>query len=489
MIGSVCVGCTNQIATIAGCVIIMLKLESEVWRGKNTAPDEDFLLKTELSRRLYREVRDLPVIDYHNHLCLGDLQRNRQYKNLYEIWMEPDPYKHRLMRICGVPEDYITGDKSDYEKFLKWCEIFPDLVGTPVFDWARLELDRVFGIDLLPSRETADEIWQRANACLQEPGFRACELVKSFGVEYAAPCVSVCDDLQVFDEITWLAPSLRGDDITAPTPDFAEKLAAITGKTITSLKDYRESLEIRIRELARVGCRFSDHALDSGFTYIEDDGENERRFQKLLAGAVLSREDSTALACEILRMVSQLYARQDFTMQLHIGAKRETSTRLRKLAGPAGGYAGIGNSADIDSLTAFLDDLEKNDALPSVLLFTLNPTDNAMFATLSGSYSSDTGKPVIRQGPAWWWCDHMDGIREMLDKYSVYSVLSTFVGMTTDSRSILSFARHEYFRRVLCKWIGEKAERGEVPDDFELWVPIVRKICYENAKKQIGGRP
>lgn len=468
----------------------MLKCEIVAGNVENSAPDADFLLDTELSRRLYREVCSLPVIDYHNHLCIGDLQENRKYKNLYELWIEPDPYKHRLMRICGVPEAYITGGKSDYEKFFRWCEIFPNLVGTPVFDWARLELVRVFDISVLPSRESADEIWEKANAFLQEDRFRACNLAKSFDVEYAAPCVSVCDDLQFFDGVQWLAPSLRGDDITAPTPDFAERLSVLTGKKIRSLEDFRESLGLRIRELARVGCRFSDHALDSGFTYIEDDGKNEGRFQKMLSGEILSPEDSRALACEILRIVSALYAQQDFTMQLHIGAKRQTSTRLRKLAGPVGGYAGIGNSADIASLTAFLDDLEKAGDLPSVLLFTLNPVDNAMFATLCGSYSSDTGKPVIRQGPAWWWCDHMDGIREMLDKYAVYSVLSTFAGMTTDSRSILSLTRHEYFRRVLCKWIGEKAERGEVPDDFALWAPIVRKMCYENARERIrnGGK-
>lgn len=463
----------------------MTKCEKTDFEKDIDITKEDFLLKTPLSRRLFQEVQGLPVIDFHNHLSLEDIQRNRKYKNLYDLWIKPDPYKHRLMRICGVREEYITGDRSDYEKFYKWCEIFPRIVGTPVFDWARMELFRIFDITVMPDENTASFIWEKTNQCLSQEEFRVCSLMKRFSVEYAAPCISVCDDLSGFEGVEWLAPSLRGDDITALNKEFVEKLKTLTEIEIHDLTSLRQGLRLRIGELARVGCHFADHALDCGFIYQRDDGRNEERFQNLLNGKMLSEQDRKALGCEILRILSALYAEQGWTLQLHIGAKRETSSRLRKLAGATGGFAGIGNSADVASLTTFFDDLEQEEALPSVLLFAMNPSDNAVFATLSGSYSSNKGVPVISQGPAWWWCDHMDGMQEMLDKFSAYSVLSTFVGMTTDSRSILSFVRHEYFRRLLCKWIGEKAEKGEVPDSFELWAPIVKKLCYENAKERI----
>lgn len=449
--------------------------------------EKTYLLTTKYAQRLYFEVCEkLPIIDYHNHLSVSELKENKNYKNLYHIWLKPDPYKHRLMRIMGIEEEYITGIKSDYEKFEKWCEIFPLLIGTPVYDWSLLELDRVFGINIIPSGKSAKEIWDKANSLLSTEEFKPLEILKKFNVSYLAPCVSIVDDYTLFQGLEGISPSLRGDDIVALSKDFVEMLGEKTALKIKSLSDFKNAVSDRISRLKECGLCFTDHALDSGFFYIKDDGKNEERFDMLLGGGKLSEEDRAALSSEILRILGSVYKKHGLTMQLHIGAQRKTSDRLRNLAGAAGGYAGIGNCVNVKALTEFLNDLEQNSALPKTLLFTLNPSDNAVMSILSGSYSEDGTEALVSQGPAWWWCDHMQGIKEMLNHMTTYGVLSTFIGMTTDSRSILSFVRHEYFRRVLCMWIGEKIEAGELPDEPETWEKVVKRICYFNAKKIIN---
>lgn len=447
---------------------------------------ENYLLTTPLAQQLYHQVaKNLPIIDYHNHLCVADIQNNRQFQNLYEIWLATDPYKHRLMRICGVEEAYITGEKAPYEKFQKWCEVFGSLAGTPVYDWSLAELQSVFGIDLVPAPETAREIWDTAEKLLAIPEFFAGSYLKKFNVEYAAPCAGIRDDLSAFANLPGLAPSLRGDDILAPDQTFFRELSQVSGIRVTDMETLREALKVRIAQFAEVGCKFSDHALDNGFAYIRDDGKNDRRLQAALSGEALDLADAQALRSEMLRILGKIYRQCHMVMQLHIGAQRYTSTRLRNLVGPAGGFAGIGNTLDVKSLTALFDDLEQADGLPKTIVFTLNPADNAPISILSGSYARDGVAALVTQGPAWWWCDHMQGMKQMLSEFASYSVLSTFVGMTTDSRSLLSFSRHDYFRRVLCMWIGEKVTAGEFPGDFSVWKPIVEKICYQNAKNML----
>jgi glucuronate isomerase len=236
-----------------------------------------------------------------------------------------------------------------------------------------------------------------------------------------------------------------------------------------------------------VGCRFTDHALDNGFTYRPDDGKNAQRFADLLAGNPLSQEDKTCLTGKVLSELMSQYASFGFTVQLHIGAQRTTSTRLRTIAGPAGGYAAIGSTVDVLSLTNFLDAVEQSEhGMPRVLLFTLNPADNAVMATLSGSYSKDGYEAFVSQGPAWWWCDHYEGMTDMLNTFVAHSVLSTFIGMTTDSRSVLSFVRHDYFRRILCQWIADKVSCGRMPEDEALLCDLIRRVCYQNAKNRLG---
>ena len=436
--------------------------------------DHNFLLTGPTAVRLYESVRDLPVIDWHNHLPVKDLAEDRQYADLTELWVASDPYKHRAMRICGVPEKLITGPASPYEKFAAWSKVLPQLAGNPLYHWSQLELQRVFKIDETLNPATAEKIWHHANEKLSDPGFSARGLLNKFEVEYAAPCAGSGDDLSGFSGLEGIVPSLRGDDLfglTAPLFEQSEDFA-----------DLRVRLEKKLREFHAAGCRFADHALDAGFVYIPDDGKNETRFVRFREKNLPDTERA-ALACAVLRILGGAYAEMGWTLQLHIGALRQTSSRLRAAAGPAGGYAGIGPTCDIRSLAALLDDLEKSAAgLPRVILYTLNPADHAAFAVLSGAFPGDGERGKVTLGPAWWYCDHILGMRDCFENIAAYGVLSVFPGMTTDSRSLLSFVRHEYFRRVFCAWLAEKAARDEIPSDFSILKDVAEKVCYYNAK-------
>ncbi len=448
--------------------------------------NKDFLLTSKLAKTLYKEVKELPVIDYHNHLSKADIVNNRKFANITELWIAPDPYKHRLMRIKGVDEKYITGDATDFEKFEKWCSVFPELLGTPVYDWCLMELSTIFGIETFPSAETAKELWDELNLKLSDDAYSAVELLKKANVEYAAPCASITEDVSVYVGNDMFAPSLRGDDIVAPDTKFIAALADCTGKTIASLSDFYDALKLRLDEFAKAGCVFSDHALDDSFIYEEDDGNADKYFAKVLKGRELDADEAALLKSEILRFMACEYACRNFVMQLHIGALRKTSSRLRRIAGAAGGFAGIGSDINISEVTRFLDDVESAAGyLPKTVLFTLNPSYNAALSILSGSYSKDGVGAVVSQGPAWWWCDHITGMREVFESLAVYSTLSEFVGMTTDSRSFLSFVRHDYFRRTLCSYLADKVERGDFPERIDDLKLIARKMCYQNAKDLI----
>ena len=449
---------------------------------------QDYLLTTPLARKLYQEIaRPLPLIDYHNHLSIQDIAQNRTYDNIAELWLLSDPYKHRAMRICGVPERDITGSSSPKEKFTAWCRIFPQLLGNALYDWSQMEMEWIFHIKDPIREENAELIWHKANEKLKQPEYSARGLLAQFGVEYAAPCTSLCDDLSPYEALPGIAPSLRGDDMLAPTPALIRKLEQLTSQKIHTFADYVTAIRKRLTDFHTVGCRFSDHALDNGFTYITEDGRQEQHFQQILLEKTLEPGDHASLISGILRAVAKEYAALGWTMQLHIGAQRYTSSRLRDLVGPAGGFAGIGHTADVLSLTRMLDDMEQPDGLPRTLLFTLNPADNEVMSILSGSYTGDGIRAKVSQGPAWWWCDHLNGMRQVFETQASCSVLSTFVGMTTDSRSILSMLRHDYYRRALCGWLGEKVKTGEYPDDYELLGSIVRKLSYENISNILKG--
>ena len=429
----------------------------------------DFLLTSKTAVRLYDSVKSLPIIDYHNHLSLADLEQNKRFFELYDLWIKPDPYKHRAMRMCGVPEKYITGSAKNYEKFVKWCETLPRLLGNPLYDWSLMELKTVFGIDELPSAKNAQKIYMYCNEYLENNVVSAKSLLQKFNVEFACPCASLVDDIRMFEGNDHIFPSLRGDDLISPAPELINKLGRITDIRITDTDSFELAVQKRLDEFCRYGLVFADHALDNGFIFEKNAAKGSPSY--------------------ILEFLGKEYSRRNIIMQLHLGAQRYTSTRLRAAAGAAGGFAAIGNSIDICSLTALLDTLDMSEyGLPGTVLFTLNPADNALVSVLSGSYSKDGVSGLVTQGPAWWWCDHKHGITDMLENTAAFSVLSNFPGMTTDSRSFLSFVRHDYFRRILCDWIGQKVENGAFICSEDHLKDLIFKLCYGNAKTIINNR-
>lgn len=443
--------------------------------------NKDFLLEGQTAKNLYAFAKDLPIIDYHNHLSLDEIKINKRFTDVYDLWIKPDPYKHRAMRMCGVEERYITGDATNEEKFIKWCETIPKLIGNPLYHWSLMELKTVFDISDMPNKENALHIYKLCNKYLAENIISVNSLLDDFNVEYACPCASIIDDVQFFENNSRLSPSLRGDDIVNPTVEFIKKLEEITQSQITDINAFKREVSNRFDYFQKCGCVFSDHALDNGFRFFEDDGHNDERFISLLKKDI-NDENKEKLSVHLLTFLGKEYSKRNFVMQLHIGAERFTSTKLRNKVGPAGGFAGIGNSVNVTLLTKFLDALDLSDyGLPKTVLFTLNPSDNALISVLSGSYSKDGVKGLITQGPAWWWCDHKLGLEDMLENTSAFSVLSNFIGMTTDSRSILSFVRHDYFRRILCNWIGEKIDVGEFICSKQQIENLTYDLCYGNA--------
>lgn len=424
---------------------------------------ENYLLKTKEAQRLYSEyVKELPIIDFHNHVSVADMATDRRFENLYELWLACDPYKHRLMRICGVEERLITGDASPFEKFAKYCEVFPYLAGNPVYDWSRMELSRVFGIEEPPSLENARYLYDKCGEMLASAEFSANAILSRFHIEYQSPVATLLEDLSLFDGKR-VAPSLRGDELLSPSPEFVARLAQKVGVEVTDTESYMKAISLRLDSFSQKGCRFADHALDAGFFENDTDGKK--------------RDILTRLAAE--------YKKRGWTLLLHLGAKRKTSTRLAKLAGAAGGYAAVGAGVDPSALCALLDGMELGGGLPDTVLFPLNMNDQAPLAVLQGSFSEDGIPSKVQLGPAWWWCDHALGIENTLNCIASFGVVSQFIGMTTDSRSILSFVRHDYFRRILCSWLVQRNESGELDLPASLQGEILRKICYENAKNKL----
>ena len=435
------------------------------------------MLNSPLAEELYSGIEHLPLIDWHNHLAVADLKNDRKFSNITELWLKSDPYKHRAMRICGVPEKFITGNSSDYEKFEAWFRTLPQLAGNPLFFWSALELERIFGIsgdwNVLSPRKLYDQLGEM----LADERFSARSLLKHFQVEYAAPCAAAGDDLTAFDGMESIVPSLRGDDIC--------NLEYAPFRECDSLEEAEELLAGTVASFHSHGCRFADHALDCDFEYLRDDGKNAERFMLWKKG-VLPEAEKNALQCRVLRCLGREYARNDWILQLHIGALRKTSGRLRAAAGAAGGYAGIGSGCNMTSLATLLDDLERSVAgMPRVILYTLNPAAHAPFAVLSGSFTGNGVRGNVSLGPAWWYCDHVYGIRDCLENVAAYGVLSVFPGMTTDSRSILSFVRHEYFRRIFCSFLAEKSRKDELPDDIGILRMLAENAAYNNAAEMI----
>ena len=376
---------------------------------------------------IYSVVKDLPIIDWHNHLDLRMLAQDAPLGSLYEVWVKADPYKHRAMRICGEAERLITGDAPEAEKWAAWMRTLPKLVGNPLFVWSKMEIEWLFGDGV--SRKD----WWRDIGNVSIAEWTPSKMLSRFNVESMCPCVGARDPLPEMPP--FVRPSLRmnaGDEISAA--DLARFNAA--------------------------GCKVVDISVDDG-SDLETHGES------------------------LFRVVSYA-AEHGWTMLLHLGALRSTSGRLRVAAGPAGGYAAMRAPVDPSAVARFLDRLESASALPRTILLSLNPEAHAQLAVLSGSFVGEGMPGKVQLGPAWWWCDHEEGIVDVLEKNASYGVLSTFAGMTTDSRSLLSFVRHDYFRRLLSNWISGKIASGSFPDDDGLLRPILENVCYGNARSVLN---
>ena len=424
--------------------------------------NENFLLKSDGALRLYFEVaKDLPIIDFHNHIAVADIKTDKKYDNIVDLWLSPDPYKHRLMRICGVDEHFITGEAEPIEKFQKYCEVFPFLAGNPVYDWSRMELWSVFGVNDAINGQNAKMIYDKTNEMLHSPEFSNNGILSRFNIEYQSPVATLLEDLSNFDgEKT--APSLRADDLLSPTTNFKTELSSKSGVEIVDDATYIKAVSVILDRFSASGCRFADHSLDAGF--FEDDLDGKKT--------------------EMLVSLGNEYAKRGWTLLLHLNAKRRTSPRLLSIAGPAGGFAAAGESFPISAVADTLGRMEQN-GLPDTVLFPLNMSDQAPLSILQGSYSENGVPSKVQLGPAWWWCDHKLGIENTLNCIASFGVVSGFIGMTTDSRSILSFVRHDYFRRLLCSWLDQQNVKGEWDMPFDIQNEIIKKICYENVKSKI----
>ncbi len=459
--------------------------------------NKDFLLKNKIAKRLYHDcAATLPIIDYHNHLSPSDIAEDRCFANLTELWVAHDPYKHRAMRIAGVPEAVITGDCAPRAKFDAWAASVEKTAGGPLYHWSALELQRFFGIDKPLTSETADFIWSEVNEKLASPEYFAQSFLKKCNVETLCTSDLILDDLRNHRELqrssmkAAVLPSLRGDDILAvDSPGYLQwlkRLGELSRQSVNSYEDFCAALSVQLVNMDLCGCKLADHALDP-LKYLKNSPqETAALFAKRLKSEALTDSEFVKLKSGMLLWLASNYKGRGWTMQLHIGAQRFTSSRLRKLAGASGGYAAAGSCCDIAMLCELLDHLESQDALPNTILYTLNPEDSAAFAILTGSYAEDGVSGKIQFGPAWWYNDHIMGMRNQLETLANYGLLSTFIGMTTDSRSLLSLSRHEYFRRILCQTIGEWVDADIMPDDPALLERVVKGICYTNAKEYLG---
>jgi len=454
--------------------------------------DREFLLTTETGSRLFHEhAEHCPIIDYHNHLSAKEIYQRRRYENLTQLWLEADHYKWRCMRVCGVPEKYVTGDAPAFDKFLHFARIMPRLIGSPVYHWAHLELQRYFGIDTPLTEQTAQEIWDKTCALLQSDGFDAVSLLAKADVRVLCTTDDPADDLQWHLKLAEdrtvpfrTLPSFRPDRfLHIDQPAWRTALQQLGDRygTVTDWVSLQIALRGALDFFCAAGCRVTDHGF-LHFRYAA--GDPAPIMAKALAGKTLTEAEIAVYQGALLRFLGTEYAARQLVMQLHLGPIRNTSPRLMAAFGPDAGGDSIGAATDPFLLSAFLGDLEGTDVLPRTILYNLNPADSDMLATMAVNFGADGAK--VQYGAAWWLHDHIRGISRQLDLLMETGLLSGSVGMLTDSRSFVSFARHEYFRRILCDKLGQLVESGQYPCDMDLLGQLVEDICHRNAVTYFG---
>ncbi len=461
---------------------------------------DDFLLESEEARALFFDYAEkLPIIDYHCHLSPKDIASGRNFENLTQIWLAGDHYKWRAMRTCGVGERFITGEASEREKFQKWAETVPKTLRNPLYHWTHLELRRPFGItDRLLGPDTAQSIWDECGEKLRTPEFSTQGLLKQMNVEVVCTTDDPLDDLAPHRELaksgqlkTRVLPTFRPDkamDVVDPKAfaSYTTRLGEVAGQDVGSFAAFLMALDKRHAFFHEQGCRLSDHGLET--VYAEDYTERDvaTAYQQLMRGESLSLPLALKFKSAVQRELSIMDHARGWVQQLHLGALRNNNSRMMRVLGPDTGFDSIGDFEVARPLAKFLDRLDTDNRLAKTILYNVNPRDNELLATMLGNFQDGSVPGKIQYGSAWWFLDQLDGMGKQLEALSNMGLLSQFVGMLTDSRSFLSYPRHEYFRRMLCNILGNEMKRGLIPNDLPLVGQMVSDISYYNARRYFG---
>ncbi len=460
--------------------------------------DEDFLLQNVTAQKLYHEfAKEMPIIDYHNHLSPEQIARDVNFENLTQLSLYDDHYKWRAMRTNGVDEKYITGNATDYEKFGKWAATVPYTLRNPLYHWTHLELQRYFNIDTLLSPATAKEIYDECSAKLKMPAFSVKNLLRKMNVKVLCTTDDPTDSLDHHRKIKAdgfeikVLPAFRPDkamnvDDVAGFKSYVNKLQEVSGILIATWSEYLQALKTRHDFFAEIGCTISDHGLEQLYAVDYTDAEIKNIFRKLTAGESISQPENIKFKSAMLVQFALWDNEKNWVQQYHLGALRNNNTRMLKTLGADTGWDSIGDFSQAKQLSKFLNRLDNTNQLAKTILYNLNPADNELLATMTGNFNDGTVAGKIQFGASWWFLDQKDGITKQLNTLSNMGLLSKFIGMLTDSRSFMSYPRHEYFRRILCNILGEEMENGELPDDINLIGRLIQDICYNNAKDYFG---
>lgn len=460
--------------------------------------DENFLLSTETAQTLFHEYAEkMPILDYHCHIDPEEIAKDRKFENITQVWLGGDHYKWRQMRSNGVEEKYITGDASDREKFQKWAETLEKAMGNPLYHWSHLELQRYFGYTGTLNGETAEEVWNLCNEKLQQDDRSVRNLIRSSGVTLLCTTDDPADSLKWHRVIAedpefdvQVLPAWRPDKaMNLEKPDYKEylgRLGEAAKVDIRSFADLQTALVKRMEFFQQMGCKVSDHGLEYVMYLPATEEEVEAIFQKRLAGEPITQEEEVKFKTAFMIFAGREYHRLGWVMQLHYGCKRDNNKRRYRQLGPDTGYDCINNYTPSSQMVDFLNALEETGELPKTILYSLNPNDNAAIGAAIGCFQDSEAIGKIQQGAAWWFNDHKVGMMEQMTTLANLGLLGNFIGMLTDSRSFLSYTRHEYFRRILCELIGGWVENGEYPDDKKRLGKMVEDICYRNAVRYFG---
>lgn len=458
---------------------------------------DDFLLTNKTASRLYHEwAGSLPIIDFHSHLSPSMIADNRQFENLTQAWLEGDHYKWRAMRTNGIDEKYCTGNAPDIEKFNKWAETVPAAIGNPLYHWTHLELARYFEIYELLSPSTALKIYKRAGELLSTPSFCTRNLIERMKVEVVCTTDDPADDLAGHLMLKGsfrvkVLPTFRPDNVVKTDDQgsfkaYIAKLGLAADIEIRNFETLVEALDRRHRFFHDAGCRLSDHGLDRFYFDTVTATGADKVFGKLLRGEEVSSEDVEKYRCAVMTELCRMNHARGWTQQFHVGAMRNNNARMFRKMGPDTGWDSIGVSQDALKMSRFLSSLDETDQLGKTILYNLNPADNEMMISMTGNFNDGTTPAKVQHGAAWWFLDQKTGMERQLRDLASLGLLRRFAGMVTDSRSFLSYPRHEYFRRVACNFIGEEVEKGSIPDEAELLRPLIEGIFYRNASEYFG---